>query len=173
MPLYEIHHSHPLTAAQHTALATEITNLHCTTFAAPALFVNIVFRPSTAYTTVGGQPARTNYIVGHLRPRGADNAPKLTAVVAGLTGIWNAHVRREDGVLDRIPGVGYAPKRGDGRLDDPRALHNVFLMEDIAAGAEQGFMLPLAGRESAWVQENMARFRERAENGDESMRALV
>jgi phenylpyruvate tautomerase PptA (4-oxalocrotonate tautomerase family) len=174
MPLYEIHHSHTLTAAQQRALATSITALHCSTFSAPSLFVNIVFLPSSTHF-VGGAAAQPNYIIGHLRPRGPENGAKLATIVAELTRIWNAHVRLEGGgsVLDRIPGVGYTPKKGDGRLDDVRALHGVFLMEDIAAGAEQGFALPVAGQDGAWVRENMAEFRRRAEDGDEGMRALI
>jgi hypothetical protein len=174
MPLYEIHHSHPLTSVQHRALATSITALHCSTFSAPSLFVNVVFLPSSTHF-VGGAAAQPNYIIGHLRPRGPENGAKLATIVAELTRIWNAHVRLEGGssVLDRIPGVGYTPKKGDGRLDDARALHGVFLMEDIAAGAEQGFALPVAGQDGTWVRENMAEFRRRAEDGDEGMRALI
>jgi hypothetical protein len=137
------------------------------------MFVNVVFYPSNTYTTVGGNQVRTNYIVGHLRPRGPENRHKLATVVTEITRIWNTHVRQESGVLDKLPGVGYTPKQGDGRLDDARALHNVFLMEDIAAGAEQGFALPLAGQDGSWIQENMAEFRRRAEDGDESMKALI
>jgi hypothetical protein len=174
MPLYEIHHSHPLTPTQHRALASSITALHCTTFSAPSLFVNVVFYPSTTFTTVGGNPVQTNYIIGHLRPRGPENRQKLATVVAELTRIWNAHVRLEGGsVLDRIPGVGYVPKKGEGRLDDARALHNVFMMEDIVAGSEQGFALPVAGQDGSWIEKNMPEFQRRAEDGDESMRALI
>ena len=178
MPLYEIHHSHPLTTAQHHALARSITTLHCTTFSVPSLFVNVVFHPTTTtFTAVGGAVAQTNYIVGHLRPRGPENRRKLGLVVAELTRIWNAHVRFEGGAgvldRDRATGGGYVPKRGDGRLDDARALHGVLLMESIVAGSEQGFALPLAGQDGAWVEENLDEFRRRAEDGDAGMRALV
>ncbi|KAF2844672.1 hypothetical protein T440DRAFT_314665 [Plenodomus tracheiphilus IPT5] len=60
-----------------------------------------------------------------------------------------------------------------GRLDNPLTLHNIFLHESIAAGAEQGFLLPLAGQDGTWMQENMAEFERRAETGDESIRVLV
>lgn len=80
-----------------------------------------------------------------------------------ITAIWD----------DAVRGV---EARGDGksgRLDDEKALHNCFIMEDIAAGAEQGFVLPVAGRDGAWIEENMGEFERRAEEGDESMRALI
>lgn len=38
-----------------------------------------------------------------------------------------------------------------GRLDDPRALHNVFIMEDIVGGMEQGSCCRELGRiASGW-----------------------
>lgn len=46
-------------------------------------------------------------------------------------------------------------------------------MQDIAAGAEQGFILPIAGEDGKWIEENMAEFERRAKDGDESMRALA
>jgi len=64
-------------------------------------------------------------------------------------------------------------QKGEGRLDDPMALHNVFLFEDVAAGAEQGFLLPLAGEDGNWVKDNMQAFEKRAREGDESFKTLL
>lgn len=171
MPLYSIHHSCTLTPAQQRALARAITTLHCTTFSAPAAFVNITFHPTSLLSPqiyVGGTPHRTNYILAHLRPR-PNNAAKQAHIVSALTTLWNEHARPVDGMLRQ----GYMAKRGDGRLDDERALHNVFIMEDIVAGSEQGFALPLAGKEGEWARANMGEFERRAADGDESMRGLV
>ncbi|KAF2690471.1 hypothetical protein K458DRAFT_290325, partial [Lentithecium fluviatile CBS 122367] len=99
----------------------------------------------------------TNYIHAHLRPRGPNTRPTLISITQSLTQIWNSLLQ---------------PTK-PGSLDDPRALHNVFLMEDIAAGAEQGFVLPLAGEDAQWAEENMQEFRRRAEDGEEGMRRLV
>jgi phenylpyruvate tautomerase PptA (4-oxalocrotonate tautomerase family) len=178
MPLYEIHHSCPLSTAQQQALATGITTLHCTTFSAPSAFVNITFHPTSVLSPqiyVGGVPQRTNYILGHLRPR-PNNAAKQAHIVTTLTSLWNEHARPLNSVLGQVGekvGLGYKAKSGDGRLDDERALHNVFIMEDIVAGAEQGFALPVAGRDGEWASANMAEFERRAADGDESMRSLV
>jgi hypothetical protein len=60
-----------------------------------------------------------------------------------------------------------------GRLDQARALHNVFVFEDLVAGAEQGFVLPQAGQDGDWVKENMAEFERRAREGDGSMKQLI
>jgi hypothetical protein len=46
-------------------------------------------------------------------------------------------------------------------------------MEDIAAGAEQGFLLPIAGKDGEWANENKRIFERRAREGDESMKDLV
>jgi hypothetical protein len=46
-------------------------------------------------------------------------------------------------------------------------------MEDIVAGAEQGFLLPVAGGDAQWAAEHLAEFRRRADDGDESMQGLV
>lgn len=118
-------------------------------------------RPSATSNTghtifVGGQPVHANYIHAHLRPRGPDNAPKLKQLVVAIMGIWNELVQK-----------------GEGRLDDPMALHNVFIFEDLAAGAEQGFLLPLAGQDGEWVRDNMRAFENRAKEGDESMKKLL
>jgi hypothetical protein len=191
MPLYQIHHSCSLSSAQQQAIASGITNLHCSTFSAPSAFVNITFHPTSTISPqiyVGGTPQRTNYILGHLRPR-PNNAEKLNHVVKAIMSIWNEHARPVDRLLvqtklgqttvnllekaKEVTGVGYRPKSGDGRLDDERALHNVFLFEDLAAGAEQGFVLPVAGEDGEWAKENMAEFARRAADGDESMKKLV
>jgi phenylpyruvate tautomerase PptA (4-oxalocrotonate tautomerase family) len=183
MPLYEIHHSCDFTKSQRQSIASAITNLHCTTFSTPSAFVNVIFQPNYTMDApsniyVGGSSHCTNYIIGHLRPR-PNNDEKLTHVVKTISAIWNEHARPEDnmnGVLGRFArkaGVVYTPKRGDGRLDDERTLHNVFLMEDIVAGMEQGFMLPKAGKDVEWARENMEEFARRAKDGDESMKKMM
>lgn len=85
-----------------------------------------------------------------------------------LQGLWNTHARTP-GTLFAL----YKAKEPDGRLDDPRALHNVFVMEDIAAGAKRGFVLPVAGDDGQWMRENMGEFERRAALGDDCMRELV
>lgn len=96
-------------------------------------------------------------MIGHLRPRGQDNRPKLLALVARFTAVWNETLRPE------------AP----GRLDDGRALHNVFIMEDIVAGTEQGFVLPVAGNDAKWLEENRGEIERRAGEGDAAMKVLL
>ncbi|KAF2703565.1 hypothetical protein K504DRAFT_391828 [Pleomassaria siparia CBS 279.74] len=187
MPLYEIHHSAHLVPHQQTAIAQAFTELHCSTFSAPSSFVNIVFHPYATTTTtttttttaeaslgraiyVGGVKQATNYIIGHLRPR-ANSVEALNGIVREMTRIWNRVVRSSSSSSSSTAAA--AAAAASGRLDDPLGLHNVFLMEDIAAGAEQGFILPVAGKDGEWAAENMGEFERRAEDGDESMSMLV
>ena len=133
------------------------------TVSTPAAFVHVTFHATnttTQYISVGGSQAWPNSLHVHLRPRG-DRA-KLNQLVVEMQRIW------DDAVQEGSGGDGTS-----GRLDDAQALHNIFIMEDIAAGAEQGFVLPVAGQEGAWVEENMGAFEKRAREGDESMAALV
>ena len=52
-------------------------------------------------------------------------------------------------------------------------LDTVFIMGDIVAGFEQGFMLPEAGEDGKWIRTNLGEFERRAEKGDGVMRELV
>ncbi|KAF2829498.1 hypothetical protein CC86DRAFT_465099 [Ophiobolus disseminans] len=172
MPHYEIHHICGLDYDQKDQLATDITNLHCTLFSTPSAFVNVSFQhhpPLAEYTFfVGGKRRATNFIHAHLRPRGPDNAPKLQHLVREIMRIWDERAHTESSIW-RNKDKG----KDEGRLDDHRALHNVFIYEDVAAGAEQGFVLPVAGQEGEWVQENIEAFKKRAEMGDESVKQLL
>jgi hypothetical protein len=134
---------------------------------------------------VGGKPHMTNYIIAHIRPRRPENKEKLNTLVQEITKIWNKYARpvvKEPALALGGPTGTHVKNEGrfesadldaPGRLDDPRALHNCFVMEDIAAGAEQGFILPTAGQDGKWLEENMGAFQKRADEGDESMQGLL
>jgi hypothetical protein len=134
---------------------------------------------------VGGKPHITNYIIAHIRPRRPENKEKLNTLVQEITEIWNKYARpvvEEPALALGGPTRALAKHKelyenadlnAPGRLDDPRALHNCFIMEDIAAGAEQGFILPTAGQDGKWLEDNMEAFRKRAAEGDESMQGLL
>ncbi|KAL5113406.1 hypothetical protein ACEQ8H_008703 [Pleosporales sp. CAS-2024a] len=166
MPHYMVYHSCELKQEQYQAFAAALTDLHCELFSAPSAFVNITFYstysgsafPSTTF--VGGKAHPTNFIHAHLRPRGTANAPKLRVLVETIHQLWDAHVNASKVTTQ-------------GRLDDPNALHNVFVFEDLAAGSEQGFILPQAGEDRAWLNENIKALEARAEQGDASMEKLI
>lgn len=147
-----IYHSCPISSSQSQALAEGITSLHSSLFSAPTSFVNISFLPSPSNTYVSSRLVATNFLHAHLRPRGPANASKLQTLVKTIMKLWAEHVAQDD--------------KSEGRLDDARGLHNVFVFEDLAAGAEQGFVLPKAGEEEGWVRENWEDFERRAKDGD-------
>lgn len=103
------------------------------------------------------QHQKFNYIIGHLRPR-PNNHEKLYDITQSLVSLWDVTVR---------------PTQRSSNITDPKALHSVFLLEDIAAGAEQGFILPIAGRDAEWAQQHLSTFEKRAAEGDEGMKQLV
>jgi hypothetical protein len=134
---------------------------------------------------VGGKKPWKNYIVVHLRPRGPN---KHDEPIQELTKCWNQFGRPNLGHLYPMifrkkikpnwrqkceAEVKNADVDAPGRYDDWRALHSVFVMGDIVAEAEQGFILPPPGQWGEWVQSNMGPVEERAKAGDEVMQALV
>lgn len=152
MPIYTIHHSHPLTPAQRDLLATRITQLHSTTFRAPSLFVNISFHDlsSTPTYTAGRLEPAPNHIRGHLRGGPSRSQKDYEELSVAIARAW-----------EEVVGA------GGGELG------TVLLMPDIVAGVERGFLLPEAGRDGEWLRENWGEFRRRAGEGDEGMRELV
>ncbi|KAF2121082.1 hypothetical protein BDV96DRAFT_203373 [Lophiotrema nucula] len=164
MPLYEVFHGVHLTPIQRASLAKKLTHLHCSTFSAPSIFVNVTFHAAKEGDVefAGGKEVPVNKIIAHLRPRPtkpADTIPNLTSAIIAS---WNSVV------YDKAPEF-------NGRIDDEKALHTVFIMEDISGGAEQGFILPLAGKDGdgVWAEEQMPEFEKRAAAGDKSVEKLI
>jgi hypothetical protein len=106
---------------------------------------------------VAGLPQATNYIHGHLRPRGPEGAPKLRELLEKIMAAWVKHVKHDL----------------EGSLTDSKALHNVFIFDDVATGMEQGFLLPKAGEDKKWADENLEAFEKRARDGDEAMKKMA
>ncbi|RYN73691.1 hypothetical protein AA0117_g7538 [Alternaria alternata] len=165
MPQYIIQHHCELQTSQKDAIAIAITKLHCQTFNAPSIFVNVHFHPSRPHY-IAGKLQETNSITGMLRTRGPEYRDKMNTLVLDLTEIWNKVVR-PNSANDNVDG--YVP----GRLDDPTALHLCGISEGIVAAAEQGFLLPSAGQDDKWLEKNLKAFEKRAADGDEAMKALL
>lgn len=113
-----------------------------------------------------------NSITAHIRPRNPKNQETLDGLTNALMRIWDETVR--DPATPKRPADTAVDKHGPrGRLDDPFALHAVFILDDIAAGAEQGFVMPVAGNDQQWAREHMPEFEARAAAGDEAMEMFV
>jgi len=54
-----------------------------------------------------------------------------------------------------------------------KQLTSVFVQGIIAAGLEQGVMLPQVGHDQEWLKEQFGQFKKRADGGEEDMKELV
>ncbi|KAF2813038.1 uncharacterized protein BDZ99DRAFT_473764 [Mytilinidion resinicola] len=156
MPFYDIHHHFPLDQTQRGEIASRITALHCTHFTTPSLFLNIRFTQDDAKnisTYVGGERVGINYIHAHIRPR-------KTPADSEVRELYNSLIIQIAAIWQDI--LGYSAYRETGSLETPMNPHSVFVLDDIAAGYEQGFLLPEAGGDKRWIEENMREFERRA-----------
>lgn len=64
MPLYEISHTCVLSPEQQEKIAKGITDLHCTTFSAPAIFVNVVFHRYDDSQADNGEYSKAVFVGG-------------------------------------------------------------------------------------------------------------
>lgn len=134
MPIYQvIYRDGLLTNAQRDEIAAEITRLHTTATAAPALFVNVVFNiVADAHVYTAGKPSKMSFIIGEIRDgRPLDVRQEL---LTALSALWV-----------RVTG-------------HPESQLLVGLRENDPANAmELGLILPAAGQEAAWFQEHHER----------------
>ena len=86
--------------------------------------------------------------MAHVRPGPSRPRSAYDTLCNALMKVWDASVPRE-------------------KLD------TVFIMADIVAGFEQGFMLPEAGEDGMWISKNLEEFERRAGEGDTVMREMV
>ncbi|KAH6679161.1 hypothetical protein B0J14DRAFT_580185 [Halenospora varia] len=157
MPFYDIQHSTPLSPSQKSSLATQITQLHSTTFNTPSLFVNIKFSlPQSSSTSsadpnffVGGKPKTAlNYIWAHVRGGGGRSQEHFDRLAESIEGIW------------------------DDVIGEKGSLQAVFIVPGIVA-RERGLRIPPAGEEGKWMDESWDEFEKRASEGDEDFKGLV
>ncbi|TKA77197.1 hypothetical protein B0A49_01842 [Cryomyces minteri] len=161
MPLYEVEHICPLTVSQQDELAAAITKIHTEKFTAPALFVNVRFTNISEQTTyVGGKRRQTNRILAHVRHGPSRTQDDYADLCSKITKVWDATVP-----LPRHP------FNATGRVDVE--LRAIFVLGDIVAGMEAGFVLPEAGKDVQWFKENMVAFKKKAEDGDDEFQDMV
>ncbi|KAL4809869.1 hypothetical protein BDV18DRAFT_129775 [Aspergillus unguis] len=154
MPLYEIHHSTPLSGPQRDALAQSITYTHTRKFTVPSLFVNVRFiDTSQEKNYIGGKEQAINRIVCYVRAGGTRTADDFNDLALKLQDIWDKTVNSE--------------------RSKEKALNRVFVMGAITAGVENGFLLPKASEDVDWLQQNYPKFQELAAAGDNDFVGLV
>jgi phenylpyruvate tautomerase PptA (4-oxalocrotonate tautomerase family) len=165
MPLYEVNHSTNLTASQKADLASALTQLHSTRFSTPRMFVNVRFTDISALKEtgdfyVGGRAHTPSHILAHVRTGPSRKTSEFNSLCKDVTAAW-------DEIVKPLPKV----KRS--APDEDRSLYSVFVLGDIVAGMEAGFVVPEAGKDEEWLAENMGAFKARAEAGEEEFVELV
>lgn len=149
MPFYTVHHVAPLSEQQQDALATAITKIHSDKFTTPKIFVNVRFNDiSKEVRYVGGKRRAANLIEGNVRHGPSRTHGDYEDLITQIEAAWQKIV----------PGS---------------TMDRVVLNGSIVAGMEAGFILPAAGGDRKWIEENWEAFKSRAEAGDEEMREVV
>ncbi|RSM19141.1 hypothetical protein CDV31_002062 [Fusarium ambrosium] len=149
MPLYEIEHCIPLSKEQRDELAQTITHIHTKKFSTPSLFVNVRFtdvRDHCMY--IAGQQRTSNRIFGVVRAGGPRTAESFDELAQQLEAAWDAVIN--------------GGKRGHG----DKEMKVVSIQGSITAGVESGLLLPRAGGDAAWLNENKPMFERLAQAGD-------
>jgi phenylpyruvate tautomerase PptA (4-oxalocrotonate tautomerase family) len=165
MPYYEVNHSTILTASQKSDFANALTELHSTRFSTPRMFVNVRFNDITSLKEtgdfyVGGRARTPTHILAHVRTGPSRKTSEFEALCKDVSAAWDEIVKP-------------LPKVRRSAPDEDRSLYSVFILGDIAAGMEAGFVIPQAGKDGEWLAENMGAFKARAEAGEEEFVELV
>jgi phenylpyruvate tautomerase PptA (4-oxalocrotonate tautomerase family) len=137
MPIYQCYSPNGLlTKAAKAEIADEITTIHTDATGAPELYVNVLFHEiPEGDCFVAGKPAAHSYLFGNIR-HGRELATRQ-AMLAAFTRMWT-----------RVTG-------------QSEAEFLVALTEaDPANAMEAGLILPEAGHEKEWFDENRARLTE-------------
>ncbi|KAG4424039.1 hypothetical protein IFR04_002881 [Cadophora malorum] len=160
MPFYDVQHSLPLDPSQRSSLAKELTTLHATAFNAPTIFVNVKFTPNAqdeGYFVGGEHRPSTNRIFVHVRSGKGRGDEAFAKLAANVEEVWK-----------RVVGRG----EGDAGAGNLKVLHAVFIVPGITV-REQGFAIPLAGEEAAWLKSNLKMFKTIADAGEADMKTLT
>ncbi|KAK5702600.1 hypothetical protein LTR97_003545 [Elasticomyces elasticus] len=162
MPFYEVKHTTPLTVSQKDELANAITTIHSTKFSTPKLFVNVEFQDtSNASTYVGGKQKAANHLFAHVRSGPSRRREDWEDLTSQLQAAW-----------DKTVGAGL-PKVRRSDPDQDTSLRSIVLMGDLMFMKELGFIVPQAGGDVQWLQENWEEFNKRADAGDDDFKGMV
>jgi hypothetical protein len=105
---------------------------------------------SSIISTLTRTQKLTNNIIAHVRPGPSRPRSAYDTLCHQVKDVWAKVISNQEEKLDTI-----------------------FIMGDIVAGYEQGFMLPEAGDDGKWIKENMGEFERRSKDGDVTMREMV
>lgn len=123
--------------------------------------MNVDFQDvSKAETYIGGHRARGNHVRANVR-----TGPMRTQAD------WNELCKEIERAWYEIAGTPLPQQKG--RTAPDTTLRSVIVIGGLIAGLEAGFILPQAGGDVAWLEENWEEFNRRADAGDEEMQGMV
>ncbi|KAH8807812.1 hypothetical protein F5884DRAFT_900143 [Xylogone sp. PMI_703] len=156
MPLYEVEYSIPLSKAERDEIAQAITHIHTRRFSTPSLFVNVRFTDVREhFMYVAGKQRTINRVIAVVRAGGPRTVDGFGELAEQIIQAW-----------DRIINDG---KKGHG----VKELKVVSILGSISAGFESGFLLPAAGGDASWLNDNRSEFEKLASQGDQDFVELL
>lgn len=173
MPLYQVEHICSLTSSQQEQLAEVITTIHSRKFTTPSLFVNVTFTDiSSQVAFVAGKKVSTIILQrGPALQRGTDIIPQRNTNRL-LAHIRTGPSRTTEDYNSLTSSLNKAWCEIVGSTGE-QELGAVFILGDIVAGSEAGFVFPPAGGDKKWLREHFEEFESRAKEGDEGFAGLV
>jgi hypothetical protein len=155
MPNYVVTHQFDISESERTAIAKAITHTHGSMFSVPYLFVNVTFQSTSQHISYAGGRRVTNAI------------NSVTAYVRNVSRPQEEYAE----LCHRIE-EGWKNAMGPNPSKE-KQLTSIFVQGIIAAGWEQGVMIPESGNDRDWLKEHLADFKKRADSGEEEMKELV
>ncbi|PSK56479.1 Glycerol kinase [Elsinoe australis] len=153
MPLYQVYHSYSLNQEQKQKLATQITNLHCTTFTTPSFFVHVRFIQEDARSNdyfMAGKPhaANSNRIEGVVRTSASRTKADFDRLGEKIEAAWYDAVESSSVQATALE-----------RDKEGRRLVMVVFTPMITI-REGGMAISEAGKESDWLKDHLPYIKE-------------
>ena len=152
MPIYEVDHACALSEKQQDQLAEAITKIHTTLFTTPSSFVHVVFHHVSTPTYMAGKRRKSNIVRANIRPGAARTQEQYQSLCNSIHAAWRDAV-------------------GNGDTDESK-LRAIFVLGTIISGWEGGFMIPEAGKDQEWLQENLPEMEKTAEK-DQDIKEML
>ena len=178
MPNYEVEHICPLTASQQDELAEAITKIHSEKFNTPKLFVNIRFTNIAEHVVyLAGKRVRshsTNSLMNLYIQHKQRSTNRIAASVRhGPSRTQEDYEDVSTRIIKAWDSIVPLPQVKRSVPPPDTELRMVVFFGSIVAAYEAGVMLPPAGGDGKWLKENMEKFQEKADEGDEDFVDMI
>jgi Putative oxalocrotonate tautomerase enzyme len=155
MPNYVVTHQFDISESERTAIAQAITHAHGDMFSVPYIFVNVTFQPTSQCVSYAG-------------------GKRVTKATNSVTGYVRNVSRPQEEYAELCHRIKEGWKNAIGpNSSQEKQLTSIFVQGIIAAGWEQGVMIPESGHDRDWLKEQFTNFKKKADSGEEEMKELV